>query len=197
MGAGAAVLYQLQSQSDWQSALQTSMTAAAQTLDTTQAALTSVGSSLQTVLTATQGISVGDDAGYAPLGGQYRIQDFDRERYGGAAALQYESANREFLATLQFIRSDTTNAWGEFTFETGPDLSEYNTFPKTGTTYTVDEDLVFESGFITLPGTGWRSASFNGQGNGDGRVPTGGMVKVAAPKRAAPKKAAAKRATAK
>jgi TonB-dependent receptor len=117
----------------------------------------------------------GFDLIYAPLGGQYRIQDFDRKRYGGAAAVQYETADREFLATLQYMRSDTTNAWGEYTFETGPDLSEYNTFPKAGTTYDIDDDLVFESGFITFPGTGWRSASFNGQGNGDGRIPTGGM----------------------
>ena len=117
----------------------------------------------------------GFDLLYAPLGGQYRIQEFNRKRFGGAAAAQWESADREFLATLQYIRSDTTNAWGERTFETGPDLAEYNTFPAPGTTYEVDEDNVFESGFITLPGTGWRSGAFNGGGNADGRVPTGGM----------------------
>jgi len=114
----------------------------------------------------------GFDILYAPLGGQYRTQEYNRERYGYAGAMQYENADRTVLATLEFIRSDTTNAWGEYTFETGPDLSEYNTFPADGTTYQVDENNVFESGYITLPGSGWRSAA---SGSADAREPTGGM----------------------
>jgi flagellar hook-associated protein 3 FlgL len=70
MGAGAAVLYQLQSQSDWQSALQSSVTTAGQNLSTAQTALTSVASGVQTVLTAAQGIATGDTSGYAPVGSQ-------------------------------------------------------------------------------------------------------------------------------
>src|SRR3546814_8791406 len=81
-------------------------------------------------------------------------------------------------------------------FETAPDLSEYNTYPVgcrqngngplyngNGTTraecpvgsftnYQYDENGLFESGYITLPGTGWRSA---GSGSADSFVPTGGM----------------------
>jgi len=114
----------------------------------------------------------GFDIVHAPLGGQFRTQEFDRERYGLAAAAQFENADRSFVATLQFIRSDTTNAWGEYTFEAGPDLAEYNTFPAAGTTYQVDEDNVFESGFITLPGSGWRSGA---SGAADRREPTGGV----------------------
>ena len=38
-------------------------------------------------------------------------------------------ARSDSVLTAQFIRSHTTNAWGEHTFETAPDLSEYNTYP--------------------------------------------------------------------
>ena len=117
----------------------------------------------------------GKDVAYAPLGGQFRTQDYDRQRMGIAAAAQWENVDRTVVATLQYIRSDATSAWGEHTFESGPDLAEYNTFPAAGTDYVYDENDVFESGYITLPGSGWRSASFNGQGNGDGRIPTGGV----------------------
>ena len=155
---------------------------------------------------------------FAPLGGQYRTQDFNRKRDGIALAGQWESNDGDSLLTAQFIRSHSTNAWGEHTFETAPDLSEYNTYPLgcrqngagplyngNGTTraecrinaagefffagndrgngyaptpnatygnYQYDETGLFESGYITLPGTGWRNA---GSGSADTFVPTGGM----------------------
>jgi TonB-dependent receptor len=155
---------------------------------------------------------------YAPLGGQYRTQDFDRKRDGVAVAMQWESLDGDSLLTAQFIRSHSTNAWGEHTWETAPDLSEYNTYPlgchqngngplyngngttraecrinaqgqfffqgndqgngnpaSTGTfgNYVYDDDGLFESGYVTLPGTGWRTA---GSGNGATNwVPSGGM----------------------
>lgn len=137
------------------------------------------------------------DTRYAPIGGQFRSQDFDRKRDGIALAGQWESNDGDTLLTAQFLRSHTTNAWGEHTFETAPDLSEYNTYPVgcqqngngplyngNGTTraecpiggftnYQYDENGLFESGYITLPGTGWRTA---GSGNGDANwVPSGGI----------------------
>ncbi len=114
----------------------------------------------------------GQALAYAPLGGSFRTQDYDRERMGLAAAAQWESSDRRMLATLQFIRAETSNAWGEHTFESASDLSQFNTFPKTGTNYTYDENNVFESGYITLPGGGWRSGDSNTAG---ARVPSGGM----------------------
>ena len=118
---------------------------------------------------------------YAPLGGQYRTQDFDRKRDGIALAAQYENIDRSFLLTGQFIRSHTTNSWGEHTFEAAPDLSEYSTYPigcqQNGngplfngngtvraecpvggfTNYTYDDNGLFQSGYITSPGTGFRT----------------------------------------
>lgn len=128
---------------------------------------------------------------YAPLGGQFRTEDYDRVRKGIDLAAQWESLDRRALLTLQFLRTDSTNKWGEHTFEAAPDLSEYNTYPAGcqqngagpgGSTraqcpdggfqnYQYDANGVFEKGYITLPGSGWRSADSGGVGN----VPTGGM----------------------
>jgi TonB-dependent receptor len=66
---------------------------------------------------------------YAPLGGQFRTQEFDRIRRGIAAAAQWESNDRRAHLTAQFLRSHATENWQEHTFEAGSDLSEYNTFP--------------------------------------------------------------------
>ncbi|HEY0412844.1 MAG TPA: TonB-dependent receptor, partial [Allosphingosinicella sp.] len=129
---------------------------------------------------------------YAPVGGQFRTQDYDRSRKGLALAAQWESLDKRSLLTAQFLRTDSTNRWGEHTFESAPDLSLYNTYPKGcqqntngagGTTrpecpiggftnYQYNADGVFESGFITLPGTGWRTSL---SGNSASNVPTGGI----------------------
>ena len=130
---------------------------------------------------------------YAPLGATFRTQEFDRERAGFAAAAQWESNDRTMLLTAQFLRSDARQSWNERTFEAGGDLSEYNTFPvgcgrapntQAGggqtaaacipgqfTDYQYDDEGVFESGFITFPGTGWRSGA---SGSPTARTPTGG-----------------------
>lgn len=65
----------------------------------------------------------------APVGGQFRTQEFDRERFGIAASAQFESIDGKTLITAEFIRSASTNKWGEYTFETAPDLAEYSTYP--------------------------------------------------------------------
>jgi len=70
LGTQAALLYQLQSQSDQDSGLQTELTVSSQRLDTTQTALTSLASSLQTVATAAQGITAGDASGLGAVGSQ-------------------------------------------------------------------------------------------------------------------------------
>lgn len=155
------------------------------------------------------------DVAYAPIGANFRSQEFNRERTGVAAAAQWESLDRRALLTLQYLRTEASQKWGEWTFEAGGDLSEYNTYPAgcrpndrgprlvlagdydsvnedapppgaVGTgdpttraecpiggfqNYQYDENNVFESGYITLPGTGWRS----GDSGGSWRTPTGGM----------------------
>jgi TonB-dependent receptor len=124
-----------------------------------------------------------DNAGtkYAPLGGQFRQEDYNRKRRGLSAAAQWESLDRRALLTAQFLHTSSENAWGEHTFESAPDLSEYNTYPAgckintdgpgsstraecpvaTTQNYTYDQDGLFQSGYITAPGGGWRGAAGN------------------------------------
>jgi TonB-dependent receptor len=129
---------------------------------------------------------------YAPIGGQFTSENFNRERTGVALAAQWESLDRRALLTAQFLRTDSTNRWGEHTFETGSDLSDYNTYPagcqQNGNNpqdgpraqcpvgslqnYTYDANNVFEKGIITYPGTGWRTAD---SGSSTTRVSTGGQ----------------------
>lgn len=129
---------------------------------------------------------------YAPIGGQFRSQDFNRKRDGQALAVQWKSNDEKTILTAQFLRTHSTNAWGEHTFETAPDLSEYNTYPAgcqqntngpggsvraecpVGSlqNYSYDDQGLFENGYITLPGTGWRTA---GSGSATTTVPTGGV----------------------
>jgi TonB-dependent receptor len=138
---------------------------------------------------------------FAPLGGQYRTQDFDRKRDGVAIAAQFESKDRSFLLTAQYIRSHTTNLSDEHTFEAAPDLSEYSTYPigcqqnnngpltnptdvNSGTVraecpvgnftnYKYDANGLFQSGYITTPGTGYRSTQ---SGNPNGIDEATGLV---------------------
>ncbi|MGP7796734.1 TonB-dependent receptor [Sphingomonas sp. CLY1604] len=140
-----------------------------------------------------------DPAGlrYAPIGGQFRSQDYDRKRDGIALAAQWQSTDEKTVLTAQFLRTHSTNSWGEHTFETAPDLSEYNTYPlgcrqnsngpasngnatvraecPTGSTtnYTYDSNGLFQSGYITQPGSGYRSSCSATAATCF--VPTGGM----------------------
>jgi len=66
---------------------------------------------------------------YAPVGGQFRTQQFDRKRDGFSASAQFESADHGTVVTAEYIRSHSVNNWGEKTFETSSDLSDYNTYP--------------------------------------------------------------------
>ena len=124
----------------------------------------------------------GKSVAYAPIGASFRTQDTDRKRRGYAAAAQWESTDHTMMLTAQFLRTQATRSWTEHTFETESGSSEYNTYPKGCTSasacapgfadYQYDADNVFEKGYITYPGTGWRTAT-SGQVNSP--TPTGGM----------------------
>ena len=131
----------------------------------------------------------------APVGGQFRTQDFDRERFGIAASAQFESIDGKTLITAEFIRSASSNKWGEYTFETAPDLAEYSTYPlgcqqnQDGPTrinpgglagdaspraqcpiggftdYIYDESGLFQSGYIVNASNGWRGDVTEADGN--------------------------------
>ena len=81
------------------------------------------------LLAGPDGLADPADFRVAPVGGQARTQQFDRERFGISAAAQYESFDETVRVTAEFIRSHSTNAWNEYTYETAPDLTEYSTYP--------------------------------------------------------------------
>ena len=128
----------------------------------------------------------GQDVAYAPIGASFRTQDTDRKRIGADLAAQWESPDRTMMLTGQFLRTQATRSWTEHTFETESGSSEYNTYPDgcqpnaasaavcpAGfADYTYNASHVFEKGYITLPGTGWRTAT---SGQVDSPTPTGGM----------------------
>ncbi len=122
----------------------------------------------------------------APVGGQFRTQEYNRKRDGFTAAMEWESPDEGTHIVAEFIRSHSTNKWGEYTFETAPDLAEYSTYPigcrqnangpnrinpdgSNGdptaraqcpvgdfTDYLYDENNLFQSGYIVNASNAWR-----------------------------------------
>lgn len=127
----------------------------------------------------------------APVGGQFRTQEYNRKRDGFAGSLQWESPDEGTRLTAEIIRSHSTNEWGEWTYETAPDLAEYNTYPigcrQNGngpnivlpdgtngdptaraqcpvggfTDYAYDGNNLFESGYIVNASNAWRGGVNN------------------------------------
>ena len=93
---------------------------------------------------------------WTPSGLAFRTQSFDRERTGVAAAGQWRSNDRTMEATIQFLRSESTQAWTENAIETIVDDTG-NRVPTPGTTWEYDDDGIFTRGVITS-NAGWRSA---------------------------------------
>lgn len=95
--------------------------------------------------------------GLFPRGAVLGTQEFDRERYGYAAAAQWRSNDGDMEATFQFLRSDARQSWTEFTSEIATDNVAANGDSRAvaGTSILFDDSGLFSSGVITGP-TGWR-----------------------------------------
>ena len=104
---------------------------------------------------------------YIPVGGGYRQQEFDRKRTGYSAALQWESLDKKWLATFQFLRTKTTQQWNEDTFESVQDFGAENLVPVAGQPLTFDSQRRLTQGTFT----------FGGPGN-QGGVPNNGIAQV-------------------
>lgn len=110
----------------------------------------------------------------APSGVNIRTQEFDRDRIGTTIAGQWESNDGKTLATAEFIRSETTNAWTEHTLQSEEDPGERSGFfnrgdftaSPLGSPTTVCQnrdscgvqvagDSLFQSGIITSDAAGW------------------------------------------
>jgi TonB-dependent receptor len=109
---------------------------------------------------------------YFPRGAAFRSQVTDRERKGYAGAAQWRNDDHTAIATLQFLRSESSNAWTEHAMEIATDnvTSNGDSRPVAGTTFGFDERGVFTNGIITGT-TGWRDDQFGP----DPRTPIDGL----------------------
>lgn len=111
-------------------------------------------------------------SGLFPRGAVLGTQEFDRERIGASAALQWESVDGAMDATFQFLRSDARQAWSEYTVEIATDNVAGNGDSRAvaGTSILFDDTGLFSRGTITGP-TGWRAD----QTTDDVRTPARGL----------------------
>jgi TonB-dependent receptor len=109
---------------------------------------------------------------FFPRGAAFRSQEFERERKGTAGAFQWKSPDNSLLATVQFLRSDSTEAWTEHAIEIATDnvLSNGDSIPVPGTTFDVSSAGVFTNGIISGP-NGYRAD----QWGGTHRTPVNGL----------------------
>ncbi len=98
---------------------------------------------------------------------------YDRVRRGASAALQFESTDRRWLATAQYMDSKYDNAWGErssnisfFSLWAAPGYSPQSNAviaPADGTpAFTFGPDGMLESGVLTQPTGDWLGGSTAG-----------------------------------
>lgn len=112
---------------------------------------------------------------WVPNGSNFFTKDDDRTRKGYAAAVQWESPDQTVLSTFQFMRSDARLAWKEnaFKYQGGYDDRRAQPHPNPNPDlwaedgFVFRDDGVFEAGYITDVGDGWR-------GGGSNRVRSGG-----------------------
>lgn len=103
------------------------------------------------------GTATQQGSGLFPRGAVLGTQEFERRRFGYAAAAQWRSNDSRAEATFQFLRSDARQAWTEHTMEIATDnvASNGDSRAVAGTSINFDSSGLFESGVITSP-TGWR-----------------------------------------
>lgn len=104
---------------------------------------------------------------YIPVGGSVRKQDFSRQRDALGLALQWESTDRRWLATAQFLRSESQLAWNEQVFQTDADGAQGDRLSFDGLEF--DENGVMTQGMIRED-FGWRGPAplglpLNGMGH--------------------------------
>lgn len=97
-----------------------------------------------------------------PRGAAFRTQENERERIGQALAAQWRSPDDAWLATFQFMRSESNEAWTEHAIEIATDnvTSNGDSFPVVGTSFDFDSQGIFTNGTIS-GNQGWRDDQFS------------------------------------
>ena len=88
-----------------------------------------------------------DQTLYVPEGVSWRRLDSERERLGGALALQWRP-NDQIEIVLQYLRSDFDTRWDNY--EAIPQVDANNNFviPAAGGQFTFDDDGYFQTGSL-------------------------------------------------
>ena len=84
-----------------------------------------------------------------PKGAGVRTTNLDRNREAFSAVGQYESADGRFLATIEWLRSETSFDTEEYALISRVDDEGLFPVPAAGSTWQFDENGVFESGVLT------------------------------------------------
>ena len=84
-----------------------------------------------------------------PKGAGVRTTRLDRDREAYSAAIQYESPNRDFLVTFEWLRSDTTFAIEEFSALALVNDDALFPVPAAGSTWEFDSNGIFQRGVLS------------------------------------------------
>ena len=84
-----------------------------------------------------------------PKGAGVRTTDLDRDREAFSAVAQYESADGRFLATFEWLRSETNFDTEEHALISRVDDEGLFPVPAAGSTWQFDDNGVFQSGVLT------------------------------------------------
>jgi TonB-dependent receptor len=116
-------------------------------------------------------VEIDGETFFIPGGAGIRQQNFDRERFGIAVAAQWESKDKKWLGTFQYLRSDASLESDEFAAETAADGAAggqaRDAFDRSD--FVFDDNNVFQSGTIA-DNSQWRgpngTAALVGQQDG-------------------------------
>lgn len=108
---------------------------------------------------------------WVPEGAVVRTQEYDRERIGYSGSAQWESPDKDMLATFEYLRSEASTSWNENASEIATDnVGDNAFFFAPGTEFGFGGDDLLQFGTISAP-VGWRAD----QNSGDARVPVYGL----------------------
>lgn len=84
-----------------------------------------------------------------PKGAGVRTTDLERDREAISAVVQYESPNRDFLFTFEWLRADTSFVANEFSALAQVNDDALFPVPAAGSTFEFDENGIFQRGILS------------------------------------------------
>jgi TonB-dependent receptor len=103
-----------------------------------------------------------DGALLIPKGAGVRTTTLDRERQAFSAVAQFESSDERLLITAEYLRADTEFFTDEYALLAQVNNDGETPEPAAGSTWTFDENGVFESGVLTLSNFGGYASLYGG-----------------------------------